>query len=119
MWPAPKSPWVFINQMSTGSVLSGASVAPTRLDMGLLQASAPLRACVLQHSEVHQWTWSPKTFLLLQPALLVALDLEVQNVQNNRPGALRHNFPSGLPSQKTVSFRVNSECSRPWATEGY
>lgn len=84
--------------MSTGSVLSGASVAPTRLDMGLLQQSTPLRVCVLQHSEVHQWTWSPKAFLLSQPVPLVALGLELQNVQNNRPGALRHNFPSGLPS---------------------
>ena len=79
MWLVPKSPWVFINQMSTGSVLSGASLAPTRPDLGLLQVSAPLRACVLQHSEVHQWTWSPKTFLLSQPAPVVALSLEVQN----------------------------------------
>lgn len=39
--------------------------------------------------------------------------------KQSSPGALRHELPSSLSSQETVSFRANSELCCPWATEDY
>ena len=47
MWPAPKSPWAFVNQMSTGSILSRTPMALSKLDLDPGQAPAPSRACIL------------------------------------------------------------------------
>ena len=105
--------------MSTGSVLSGAAVAPTRIDMDLLQALAPSRACVLQNPEVHQWTWSPKAFMLTQPAPSLPWVLGYKTSKGEESRSTQ-----SWPSQQSL-FLGDWLCQnqlwalRPLATEGY